>query len=193
MRKDDISIKLKGAIGSVHRGDRLYAQRDSSLKMDFRKTAFLSILKKFNFLFQIQLDSHTFKGAGNFHGVRVWYDELVDDIKDRIQDTGFEDFILALPNTRGRTDYQPLHALIERWSDTTHTFHLPCGEFTLDPVSFAAITGIACAGDSVPFDTGLHRMTADRVAYIERLLGMVPDMKGTHTIKVDSIRSYYTR
>ena len=36
-------------------------------------------------------------------------------------------------------------------------------------------------------------MTADRVTYIECLLGMVPDMKGTHTIKVDSIRSHYTR
>ena len=35
-------------------------------------------------------------------------------------------------------------------------------------------------------------MTADGVVYIECLLGMVPDMKGTHTIKVDSIRSYYT-
>ena len=82
---------------------------------------------------------------------------------------------------------------MERWSDTTHTFHLPCGEFTLDPVSFAAITEITCAGDPVPFDTGLHRMTADRVTYIERLLGMVPDMKEIHTIKVDSIRSHYTR
>ena len=123
----------------------------------------------------------------------MWYDELTDDIKDRIQDTGFEDFILALPDAQGQTDYQPLHALMERWSDTTHTFHLPCGEFTLDPISFAAVTEIACAGDPVPFDTGLHRVTADRVAYIERLLGMVPDMKGTHTIKVDSIRSFYTR
>ena len=76
---------------------------------------------------------------------------------------------------------------MERWFDTTHTFHLPCGEFTLDLVSFAAITGIACVGDSIPFNACLHRMTADRVTYIERLLGMVPDMKGTHTIKVDSI------
>ena len=123
----------------------------------------------------------------------MWYDELTDDIKDRIQDTGFEDFILALPDAQGRTDYQPLHVLMERWSDTTHTFHLPCGEFTLDPISFAAITKVACAGDPIPFDTGLHKMTTDRVAYIERLLGMVPDMNGTHTIKVDSIRSFYTR
>ena len=123
----------------------------------------------------------------------MWYGELTDDVKGRIQDTGFEDFILTLPDTQRQTDYQPLHALMERWSDTTHTFHLPYDEFTLDPVSFAAITGVAYAGDSVPFDTGLHRMTADRVAYIERLLGMVPDMKGTHTIKVDSIQSFYTQ
>ena len=38
----------------------------------------------------MQLDSHTFKGGGNFHGAQMWYDELTDDIKDRIQDTGFE-------------------------------------------------------------------------------------------------------
>ena len=44
----------------------------------------------------------------------MWYDELFDDVKDRIQDTGFEDFILALPDAQGRTDYQPLHALMER-------------------------------------------------------------------------------
>ena len=93
MRKDDISIKLKGAIGSVHRGDRLYAQRDSSLKMDFQKIAFYQFKPSFlwiNSLFQLQFDSHTFKGAGNFHGTRMWYDELTDDIKDRIQDTGFK-------------------------------------------------------------------------------------------------------
>ena len=36
-------------------------------------------------------------------------------------------------------------------------------------------------------------MIVDHVAYVERLLGMVPDMKETHTIKVDSIQSYYTQ
>lgn len=114
-------------------------------------------------------------------------------MKDRIQDIGFEDFVLALPDTQGRTDYQPLHVLMERWSDTTHTFHLPCGEFTFDLISFAAITRVACVGNVVPFDTSLHQLSVDRVAFIDRLLGMVPDMKGTHTIKINSIRSFYTR
>ena len=84
-----------------------------------------------------------------------------------------------------------MHALIERWSNTIHTFHLPYGEFTLDPVSFTAVTGIACAGHFVPLDGSLHRMSPDRVTYIERLLGMIPNMKGTHTIKIESIRSHY--
>ena len=40
-----------------------------------------------------------------------------------------------------------------------------------------------CVGNTVPFDVSLHRMTPDRVAYIMR----------THTVKIDSIRTYYTR
>ena len=66
----------------------------------------------------------------------MWYDELMDDIKDRIQDTGFEDFILALPNVQGRTDYQSLHALMERWSNTTHIFHLPMWRVYTGPCLF---------------------------------------------------------
>ena len=82
---------------------------------------------------------------------------------------------------------------MERWSESTHTFQLPFGEFTLDSVSFTAVTGIPCAGDSVPLDASLHPMTADRVSYIQTLLGMVPEMKGTHSLKFDSIRAHYTR
>ena len=36
-------------------------------------------------------------------------------------------------------------------------------------------------------------MTPDRVAYIQTLIGIIPDMKGTHTFKVDSVRTHYTR
>ena len=63
------------------------------LKWISEKQPFINLNLPFlwiNSLFQLQLDSHTFKGAGNFHGARMWYDELTDDIKDRIQDTGFE-------------------------------------------------------------------------------------------------------
>ena len=55
---------------------------------------------------------------------------------------------------------------MERWSESTHTFQLPFGEFTLDLVSFAVVTGVPCAGDSVALDAGLYTMITDRVAYI---------------------------
>ena len=106
--------------------------------------------------------------------------------------TGFEPFILALPTVVGHHDLNGLYALMERWMDSTHTFHLPVGELTLDPVSFAAITGVACAGEPVPFDRRLVPMMQDHAAYVERLLGVVPAMKATHTVKFDSILSHYS-
>ena len=81
---------------------------------------------------------------------------------------------------------------MERWSESTHTFQLPFEEFTVDPVSFAAIMGIPCARESVPLDAGLYPMTADRVDYIQTLLGMVLEMKGTYSLKFDSIRAHYS-
>ena len=112
------------------------------------------------------MDPHSIKGAGNASGAREWYRKLPDAVRDRVWVTGFEPFILALPSLRGRNDYQPLHALMERWMDSTHTFHLPCGEFTIDPVSFTAITGIACAGDPMPFDKRLDMRSEDHIAFI---------------------------
>ena len=63
----------------------------------------------------------------------------------------------------------------------------------MDSISFTAVTDIVCARDSVPLDASLHPMMADIVAYIQTLIRMVSDMKGTHSFKIDSIRTYYTR
>ena len=141
----------------------------------------------------LQFDSHTFKGAGNFNGAHTWYESFPEVIRERIRVIGFQDFIHTLPTVQGQTDYQSLHALLERWSESTHTFQLPFGEFTVDPVSFAVVTSIACAGDPMPLDASLHPLTGDREEYVQTLLGVVPDMKGTQTMKVDSLRAHYTR
>ena len=82
--------------------------------------------------------------------------------------------------------------LMKRWFDSTHTFYLPYREFTLDPISFGPITGTACVGDPVPFDTSLNIIVPYHLTYIERSLSIVPIIKGTHTIKIDTILSYYT-
>ena len=71
--------------------------------------------------------------------------------------------------------------------DSTHTFHLSCGELTLDSVSFTTIIRIVCAGDPIPFNRRLEVTSLTHVGYIERLFGMVSLMKETRTIKVDSV------
>ena len=45
----------------------------------------------------------------------------------------------------------------------------------------------------MPLDASLHPLVGDREDYVRTLLGVVPDMKGTHTMKIDSLRAYYTR
>ena len=74
--------------------------------------------------------------------------------------------------------------------DSTNTFHLLVGEPMLDPVTFTMITGVACAGEPVPFDRCLEPMSPDRAGYIERLLGMILAMKATHTVKFDLILTH---
>ena len=39
----------------------------------------------------------------------------------------------------GRHDLNGLYALMERWMDIAHTFHLLIGELTLDPEAFTAM------------------------------------------------------
>ncbi|KAL7213066.1 hypothetical protein ACSBR2_015718 [Camellia fascicularis] len=46
-----------------------------------------------------------------------------------------------------------LRALVERWWDTTNSFHLSsAGEMTMTPYDFSMITGLGVRGDPIPFD-----------------------------------------
>ena len=60
-----------------------------------------------------------------------------------------------------RCDHCSMQALIERWFDTTHTFQLPCGEYTLSPYSFSSITGLPCAGERIFWDGGIYSAHRD--------------------------------
>ena len=94
------------------------------------------------------------KFTGQFHLVRELFHDLLGDVVQLIWASGFHRFIAALPTERGRSDHYSLFALIERWMDTTHTFHTRVGELTISPMSFSAITGIAFGGTPVLFDIG---------------------------------------
>lgn len=46
-----------------------------------------------------------------------------------------------------------VEALVERWWDTTHTFHLPCGELGFTPLDWAMLTGLPIGnGDPPPYN-----------------------------------------
>ena len=55
--------------------------------------------------------------------------------------TGLTDFWRAMGGSSRRTGIKPrLWALLERWWDTTNTFHMSWGEITITPFEFAMIT-----------------------------------------------------
>ncbi|XP_031382738.1 protein MAINTENANCE OF MERISTEMS-like isoform X6 [Punica granatum] len=77
-----------------------------------------------------------------------------------------------------------IHALTERWWDTTHTFNLPCGEFTLSPLHFSAITGLRVGGQRIPFDLSLR----ERPEEVVRLLGFLPSGYANGRAPYDQLR-----
>ncbi|KAF6169854.1 hypothetical protein GIB67_034246 [Kingdonia uniflora] len=60
-------------------------------------------------------------------------------LKKLVDDMGFADFysINAI-----NSDNRLIHALVERWWPSTHTFHFPCGELGFTPLDFVMLTGI---------------------------------------------------
>ncbi|KAF9624295.1 hypothetical protein IFM89_009203 [Coptis chinensis] len=42
-----------------------------------------------------------------------------------------------------KNDKALTYALVERWWDTTHSFHFPCGEATITPLDFSMLTGLS--------------------------------------------------
>ena len=128
------------------------------------------------------------KFTGRFHLVRELFHDLLGDVFQLIMASGFRRFIVALPTERGRSYHYSLFALIERWMDTTHTFHTRVGELTISPMSSSAITGIAFRGAPVPFDVGYcHLSKGARGQYVRDLLGFLPTWKNRKNIVLSSL------
>ncbi|GMP35857.1 hypothetical protein CsSME_00008156 [Camellia sinensis var. sinensis] len=85
-------------------------------------------------------DSHAFRGYGTIVA-RDWYMELPNAIRHIVDEAGFGIFCMGLSRL---TASQPLlGALVERWWDTTDSFHFSTvGEMTMTPFDFSMLTGI---------------------------------------------------
>lgn len=94
---------------------------------------------------------------------------MPEPARELVQAAGFETFILGL--NLPKIDWSLLTSLVERWWDTTNTFHFPsAGEMTITPGDFSLLTGLRIGGASLLVDPRRW----ERVGALEWFLGMVP-------------------
>ncbi|KAL7228205.1 hypothetical protein ACSBR2_007005 [Camellia fascicularis] len=95
-------------------------------------------------------DSHSCRGYGVVM-TRDWYHELPLEVRDLVDKADFSLFCTGL--LRHMASQALLRALVERWWDTTNSFHFSStGEMTITPYDFSMITGLGVRGDLIPFD-----------------------------------------
>ena len=81
-----------------------------------------------------------FIGRGSTSCISSWYRALTDDTKTLVCDTGFKPIIrLILESSANGILVQ---TLVERWWDTTHTFHITNWEMTMTSHNFHWMTSL---------------------------------------------------
>ncbi|GMP25104.1 hypothetical protein CsSME_00002132 [Camellia sinensis var. sinensis] len=95
-------------------------------------------------------DSHFIRGyRATF--ARDCYMELPVDVCYIIDETGFGLFCTGL--SRHIASQPLLGALVERWWDTTNSFHFSTtGEMTMTPYDFTMLTGVEVGGNLIRYD-----------------------------------------
>ncbi|KAL7224108.1 hypothetical protein ACSBR1_025546 [Camellia fascicularis] len=118
------------------------------------------------------------KPDSHLSAITVEYDKLPAGVRDIIDEAGFGLFCSCL--TQVTASYPLLGALVEKWWDTTNSFHFStAGEMTMTPYDFAMITGLDVGGDPIPIDTDMEEWEA---TWFE-LLGAYPPIYWTEMVR----------
>ncbi|KAL7189845.1 hypothetical protein ACSBR1_039472 [Camellia fascicularis] len=129
--------------------------------------------------------SRSFRGYGATTA-RDWYDVLPARVRRIIDGTGFGLFCCSL--TWVTASRPLLGALVERWWDTTNSFHFStAGEMTITPLDFAMITGLGVGGDPIPLDPDM----GERVAAWDVLLGARPPILRAGMVRYTWFEEHY--
>ncbi|XP_028084526.1 protein MAIN-LIKE 2-like [Camellia sinensis] len=92
--------------------------------------------------------------------------ELPDDVRHIVDQASFGIFCMGL--SRLTASRPPLGALVERWWDTTDSFHLfATREMTMTPFDFSMLTSIGVEGDLIPFDTDMGEWDAAQIYLLD--------------------------
>ena len=109
-----------------------------------------------------------------------WYNHLVYETRGYIREKGFEHIIgLLLEKFASATLVQ---CPIERWWDTTHTFHIAKREMTVIPYDFHHMTSLRFEGDII---------SLDGASGIQLCLNMLGRKYSTKTIRYFDLVSNY--
>ncbi|KAF6160211.1 hypothetical protein GIB67_016647 [Kingdonia uniflora] len=82
---------------------------------------------------------------------------------------GFEEFYSI---NAGKSDNRLIHAIVEWWWLSTHTFHFPCGKLGFTPLDFVMLTGIS-------FGKGRELLYDERYSKLEEAEKMFPGIKSS--------------
>lgn len=97
--------------------------------------------------------------------------ELPDKVRHIVDQAGFGTFCMGL--SRLTASRPLLGVLVERWWDTTDSFHLSiAGEMTMTPFDFSMLTGVGVGGDPIPFDTDMGEWDAAQIFLLDVRLSL---------------------
>ena len=119
-------------------------------------------------------------GRGSTNTVVEWYNLFVPKTRAYIQEPGFEPIIGLLSEKSANATL--VQCLIERWWDTTHTFHIAKREITVTPYNFYLMTSLSFEGNII---------NLDGVSGIQMGLNMLGRKYSTETIHYFDLVSNY--
>ncbi|GMP36538.1 hypothetical protein CsSME_00008635 [Camellia sinensis var. sinensis] len=101
----------------------------------------------------MQVSSRFTRGYGSIL-TREWYMELADAVRHIVDEAGFGLFCAGLSRHPASRTF--LGALVERWWDTTNSFHFSAIEdMTMTPYDFSMLTGLEVGGRPIPYDADI--------------------------------------
>ncbi|KAI8547454.1 hypothetical protein RHMOL_Rhmol07G0197100 [Rhododendron molle] len=111
------------------------------------------------------------EARGGSNEVHNWFLALSEQVQELVRAAGFEAFVLGL--NLPKIDWSLMTSLVERWWDTTNTFHFPsAGEMTITPGDFSLLTGLRVGGIPLRVDPRVW----ERAGALEWFLGKVPPL-----------------
>ena len=90
---------------------------------------------------------------------------------------GFDGVISALTHSSYASSSTAMCALIKRWMDTTHSFHLPFGEMTITQLDFTAIIGLSFSGEPILMSNEAYGSAVVRNRWLKDLFGATTAVK----------------